>query len=138
MRRVDVMLDNLGFNEGWREVDGIRWFTVHLTFQSGTIGVLEVLPTAGSVAESYEMFGPEYRMLVQAGGIDAGRVRCWENGRLVVEEAPARDLPDFVQNGAYDETVEFISALREDRPPHPSPAEVLQTVELCHRIAGTF
>ena len=24
MRRVDVMLNNLGFDEGWREVDGIR------------------------------------------------------------------------------------------------------------------
>ena len=120
-----------------REVDGVRWFTVHLTFRSGAIGVLEVLPTAGSVAESYEMFGSDYRAFVQAGGIDAGVVRCWQDGQLVVEEEPTRDQPDFVQNGAYDETVEFISALKENRPPHPSPAEVLQTVELCHRIAGT-
>ena len=120
-----------------REVGGVRWFTVHLAFRSGAIGVLEVLPTAGSVAESYELFGPDYRAFVRAGGIDAGEVRCWEDGRLVVEEEPARDAPGFVKNGAYDETTEFIAALKEDRHPHPSPVEVLQTVELCHQIAGT-
>ena len=119
-----------------REVDGIRWFVVHLTFESGTLGVLEVLPTAGSVAESYEMFGPDYRAIVRAGGIDLGTVRCWENGRLEVEDEPARDMSGFVKNGTYDETTEFISALKENRVPHPTPAEVLQTVELCHRIAG--
>lgn len=86
------------------------------------------------MAESYEMFGAGIRSLVRVGGPDSGEVRCWERGQLAVEEEPARGMPAYVRNGAYDETTEFISALRENRAPRPSPAEVLQSVELCHRI----
>ena len=59
---------------------------------------------------------------------------CWKDGRVVVEDEPARGMPEFIRNGTYAETVEFIAAFKENRAPHPSPAEVLQSVELCHNI----
>jgi myo-inositol 2-dehydrogenase/D-chiro-inositol 1-dehydrogenase len=118
-----------------RQVDGVCWFAVRLRFACGALGVLEVLPTAGSMAESYEIFGAGFRVLVGVGEADSGTVRCWDRGRLVIEDEPARGEPGYVRNGTYDETVAFLSALKEGRALHPSPSEVLQSVELCHRIA---
>ena len=129
--------DVRAFETDFWEVEGIRWFVVRLQFEGGAKGVLEVLPTAGCVREFYEMCGPGYRVVVHTVSGGPGRVQCWEGGEKVVDEEPLKGMPDFIRNGAYGETVEFISALQEDRAPHPSPAEVLQTVELCHAIAGT-
>jgi predicted dehydrogenase len=117
-----------------RLVDGVRWFVIRLVFESGTLGTLEVLPTAGSLGESYELAGDRIRALAGAGDTDSGLAHCWEDGELVVEECPSRDMPGFVRNGTYAETLAFISALQVGRAPYPSPTEVLQSVELCEAI----
>jgi predicted dehydrogenase len=111
----------------------VRWYLVRLVFRRGAVGVLEVLPTAGSMGEFYELYGPGCRALVRAGGPDTGEVQCWEQGQLVVDENPTSDEPTYVRNGSYAETCAFIHSLRAG-PVHPTPAEVLQTVELCERI----
>ena len=54
-----------------------------MSFRSGGRGLLEVFPTRGSMAETYEWSGAEHRVLVQAGGVDAGRFTAWENDRVV-------------------------------------------------------
>jgi predicted dehydrogenase len=111
----------------------VRWYTVRLGFARGAAGVLEVLPTAGSMGEFYELYGPGCRALVRAGGTDTGEVRCWEGGQLVVDENPTWGEPTFVRNGTYAETSAFIASLSGGRF-HPTPADVLQTVELCEVI----
>jgi predicted dehydrogenase len=120
-----------------RPVEGVPWYAIRFTFESGALGLLEVLPTAGCTAETYELAGAGYRAFAATGEYGSGEVRCWENGRLVVEDEPAHGLPGYARNGAYDETVAFLSALREGRAPSPSPAEVLQSVELCHSVLET-
>jgi predicted dehydrogenase len=122
------------FEADSRNVNGVRWYVVRLAFVSGAMGVLEVLPDAGTQAESYEIFGDGYRLLVQMGEVDAGRVCCWEDGQLVRTRGLAQGEPDFVRNGAFGETMSFILALEQGRTLHPSPAQVLQSVELCHAI----
>jgi predicted dehydrogenase len=122
------------FSVAERLDDEVRWNTVHLDFERGAAGTLEVLPTAGSMGEFYELYGPGCRALVRAGGPDTGEVRCWEGGRLVIDENPALGEPEYVRNGTYAETTAFIGALSGSRPMHPTPAEVLQSVELCERI----
>ena len=117
-----------------RRVDGVRWYTIQLDFAGGTHGILEVLPSAGSAGESYELFGDGIRALVGAGDQDSGEVRCWQEGALVLHDAPARGMPRFVRNGTYDETIAFLTALRKGRDLYPSPAQVLQSVDLCERI----
>ena len=117
-----------------RLVDGVRWYRVNLEFASGADGTLDVAPTCGSTEESYEVFGPGYRVRARVGVGDGGEFVAWENGSVARREEPAAGLPPFVVNGAYGETVEFISALLENRAPHPTPAEVLPSVELCSRI----
>ena len=54
---------------------------------------------------------------------------------MVRQDEPTRGMPAFVKNGTYNETVEFIASLRENRAPRPSPADLLPSVTLCHRIA---
>jgi len=112
----------------------VRWYAVQLAFECGASGMLEVLPTAGSMAESYELYGPGCRALVNAGGPDTGEVRCWEGGKLVLDGNPTLGEPTFVRNGAYAETSAFIQSLYGSQPVQPTPAEVLQTVELCEQI----
>ena len=43
------------------------WYVVSLRFESGASGRIEVLPTAGMVEESYELFGEGFRARVVAG-----------------------------------------------------------------------
>ena len=108
----------------------------HLTFASGVTGMLEVMPHCGNRAECYEMFGAGYRVLARAGEVDAGEVTYWEYGEIAHSDEPARGMPPFMKNGTYAETLEFISSLKENRPPYPSLEAVWQSVELCHRIQG--
>jgi predicted dehydrogenase len=116
-------------------INGVQSFIVSLTFENGASGVLEVFPTSGSVAEYYELLGPDYRMLIQMGEKDAGTVKCWEQDRLVFEDEPARGMPRCVQNGAYAETEAFIAALQGKRSFHPTPTDVLPSSLFCHEIA---
>ncbi len=115
-------------------VDEVWWFLVQLEFASGIRGMLEVLPSCGHHVESYEMFGPGYRLLASIGEHGSGEFSAWEQGVQVEYNEPAHGMPAWMRNGTYAETVEFLNALREGRSPHPTPAEVLQSVELCHQI----
>ena len=119
-----------------RLVDEAWWYRIDLEFERGATGVLEVLPTCGNRAEFYEIFGPGYRVRASAGDNDSGEVIAWEEGKIVLRKGPTPDTPPFVKGGTSAETVEFLTALREGRALHPSPQEVWQSVDLCHRIQG--
>jgi len=118
-----------------RTVSGIRWYFVDILFESGTHGLLEVTPTAGSVAEYYELFGADYRALASAGDSSAGEVTCYESNELKSHDRLPDDTPRFVRNGTYAEMTAFIEAVRDKKPLYPSPKQVLQSVEICHAIA---
>jgi myo-inositol 2-dehydrogenase / D-chiro-inositol 1-dehydrogenase len=117
-----------------RKVDGIRWYWVDMEFVSGASGLLEVMPTCGNLAESYEIFGPGYRIRATAGECDTGETIAWEGRKAVLHEKPSAETFFFERNGTAAETAEFLDSLREGRMPQPSPREVLQSVEVCHRI----
>jgi myo-inositol 2-dehydrogenase / D-chiro-inositol 1-dehydrogenase len=115
-------------------VSGVRWYVVHLQFASGTQGVLEVLPTAGLQAESYAWCGEGAYVEASVGEHDAGSARGWRGGTLALRHDTVEGEPLYVQNGTYAETAAFLSALQSDAPMHPSPAEVLQSVEICQAM----
>jgi myo-inositol 2-dehydrogenase/D-chiro-inositol 1-dehydrogenase len=115
-------------------VGGVRWYVVHLQFASGAQGVLEVLPTAGLQAESYAWCGEGGYVEAAVGEHDAGSARGWEGGTLALQHDTVEGEPTYVQNGAYAETAAFLSALQSGTPMHPSPAEVLQSVEICQAM----
>ena len=132
IRKIGGNVEN--YSVAVRHVGDVWWYIVKLVFEIGALGVLEVLQNSGSTAEFYELFGLNYVALARVGRYDSGEVMCWEDGRVVFEDEPAQGMPEYIRNGTYGETVEFISAIKETRAPHPSPAEVLQSVELCHKI----
>ncbi|HEY0380209.1 MAG TPA: Gfo/Idh/MocA family oxidoreductase [Pyrinomonadaceae bacterium] len=111
------------------------WYVISLRFESGASGQLEVLPTAGMVEESYELFGEGYRARVVAGSGAQRSLECWRGGRLEVELRASDDEPEHLRNGSYEEVVEFVRALREGTRPRPTVEDILPSAHICLSIA---
>ena len=95
------------------------WYMISLRFETGASGQVEVLPTAGMVEESYELFGEGFRARVVAGSGTQRSLQCWRAGRLEVDERASSDEPEDLLNGGYAEVVEFVRALRAGVSPRP-------------------
>lgn len=111
------------------------WYVVSLRFENDTGGRLEVLPTAGMVEESYEMFGEGYRARVVAGSGTQRSLKCWRAGKLELEMHSSNAEPEDLRNGAYEEVVEFVQALRTGAQPRPSVEDILPSALICFNIA---
>ncbi|HEX6184029.1 MAG TPA: Gfo/Idh/MocA family oxidoreductase [Pyrinomonadaceae bacterium] len=112
-----------------------NWYLVSLCFEGGARGQLEVLPTAGFIEESYELFGEGFRARVVAGSGPQRSLHCWRGGRLEAEEFADETAPEDLRSGAYEEVLEFVGALREGRRPAPTVEDVLPSSRVCFRIA---
>lgn len=110
------------------------WYVIGFEFEGGAAGQVEILPTAGVVEETYELFGEGVRAQVVCGSGSQKLLRCWRGGRLEVEEA-ADDQPEDVCNGGYDEVVEFVRALRAGARLRPTVADVLPSARICYSVA---
>jgi predicted dehydrogenase len=138
-------LDALRFVAGEVEEEAVRvsraaelstpWYFITLRFEGGTVGHLEICPTAGFVEESYELFGEGFRARVVAGSGPQRSLECWRAGRLEVEERASDDEPEYLRNGSYGEVVEFVRALRTGTRPAPSVEDILPSARICFRIA---
>jgi predicted dehydrogenase len=111
------------------------WYVVSLRFESGTRGRIEVLPTAGMVEESYELFGEGFRARVVAGSGPQRSLQCWRAGQLELEKHSSKAEPEDVRNGGYDEVVEFVRALKTGERPWPSVEDILPSARICFAIA---
>jgi predicted dehydrogenase len=112
------------------------WYGLDLQFENGISGRVDVLPTAGMVEETYDLFGDGFRASVTCPfGPQLGR-RCFRDGRLIEAEKVPVETPEDVVNGCYEEAAAFIQALSGGTP-KPSIAEVFPSVELCFAIART-
>ena len=112
-----------------------NWYLVSLDFEGGARGQLEVLPTAGVVEESYEIYGEGFRARVVAGSGPQRSLQCWRGGRLEVEEFADEAAPEALRSGAFEEVLEFVGALREGRRPAPTVEDVLPSSRVCFQIA---
>jgi myo-inositol 2-dehydrogenase/D-chiro-inositol 1-dehydrogenase len=120
------------------DVAGVRWFLWRLHFANGTEGMMEIVPTCGSQGEHYSLFGDGYRVEIKLGFFNPGRVQAWLKGESRLDltwDDPNCD-GEYVRAGGWNETVEFLSAVREGRMPYPTPADTIQTVELLHAHSG--
>jgi predicted dehydrogenase len=126
-----------GYSAALHRPQGVSadWYLVSLDFEGGARGLLEVLPTAGHVEESYELFGEGFRARVVAGSGPQRSIHCWRGGRLEVEEAADEGSPEDLRSGAFEEVLEFVGALREGRLPAPTVEDVLPSSRVCFRIA---
>ena len=111
------------------------WYLIELKFKSGTTGHVEILPTAGMVEESYELFAEGSRARVTAGSGTQRSLECWENGNLVIEAHAEEEEPEDLRNGSYQEVEEFVRALRDGKHPQPSIEDIVPSVRIGFAIA---
>jgi predicted dehydrogenase len=113
---------------------GTPWYALNLQFENGISGRVDVLPTAGMVEETYDLFGNGFRASVTCPfGRQLG-CRSFQDGRLIEAENVPAETPEDIVNGCYYETAAFLESLRGGIP-KPSVAEVFPSVELCFTIA---
>jgi predicted dehydrogenase len=111
------------------------WYGISLHFKNGARGTIEVLPTAGMIEESYELFGEGYRARVLAGSGTQRSLECWRDGKMELESHSVESEPEDLRNGSYEEVVEFVKALQSGRPPKPSVEDILPSAKICFAIA---
>jgi len=113
------------------------WYVISLRFESGATGNIEVLPTAGMVEESYELFGEGFRARVTAGSGTQRSLECWREGQKVLEENASDDQPEDLRNGGYQEVVEFVRALKSGTRPRPEIQDIMPSARICFAIADS-
>jgi len=111
------------------------WFLIELKFKSGTTGHIEVLPTAGMVEESYELFAEGCRARITAGSGTQRSIECWEEGKLIIEAHAEEDEPEDLRNGSYQEVEEFVRALRTGKHPQPTIEDIVPSARISFAIA---
>ena len=111
------------------------WYFVSLRFENGTRGRIEVLPTAGMVEDSYDLFGEGFRARVVAGSGVQRSLQAWRNGQLALEKYSPETEPEDLRNGSYEEVVEFVRALKTGERPWPSVENILPSARICFAIA---
>ncbi len=111
------------------------WYVVSLRFENGASGRIEVLPTAGMVEESYELFGEGFRARVVAGSGVQRSLQCWRDGELTFEQHSSKTEPEDLRNGAYEEVVEFVRALKTGERPWPTVEDILPSARICFAMA---
>ncbi len=113
------------------------WYLISLKFTSGTTGHVEILPTAGMVEESYELFAEGCRARVTAGSGTQRSLECWQDGKLIVESRASEEEPEDLRNGSYEEVEEFVLSLRTGKRPQPSIEDILPSVRVGFAIAAS-
>ena len=113
------------------------WYLIELKFKSGTIGHVEILPTAGMVEESYELFAEGSRARVTAGSGTQRSIECWQDGKLVIEAHAGDEEPEDLRNGSYQEVEEFVRALQTGKRPQPSIQDIVPSARIGFAIADS-
>jgi predicted dehydrogenase len=111
------------------------WYLIELKFKSGTIGHVEILPTAGMVEESYELFAEGCRARITAGSGAQRSLECWQDGRLVIEAHAHEEEPEDLRNGSYQEVEAFVRALQTGKHPQPSIEDIVPSARISFAIA---
>ncbi|OLE14716.1 MAG: hypothetical protein AUG89_00720 [Acidobacteria bacterium 13_1_20CM_4_56_7] len=112
-----------------------RWYDIHLQFENGVQGRIDVLPTAGMAEERYELFGHDFRVVITSPFGPQRSLRCYRETRLMVEETAGNETPEDVIQGFYGEVSELVQALSNGRRPKPSIEDIFPSIELCFQLA---
>jgi predicted dehydrogenase len=111
------------------------WYAIALTFERGAVGRVDVLPTAGVVEETYELFGDGRSARVVCGSGSQRSLRLVRRGMVEADTRASDDEPEHHRNGSYAEVVELVEALRTGRTPRPTIDDVLPSVRICFAVS---
>jgi len=126
---VAAEIDWLRSGPGWG-----NWYAIDVRFQSGVLGRVDVLPTAGVLEETYELMGEGFRAMVTCPFGPQRGWRGYRESRVAIEETESETIPEEILNGCYDEAEQFIHALHGRERPRPSIEDVFPSVELCWQL----
>jgi predicted dehydrogenase len=112
------------------------WYAIVLRFEGGAVGRVDVLPTAGLVEETYELYGNGRSARVVCGSGSQRSLRLIRGGTVDADERASGDEPEHLRNGSYAEVVELVAALRAGRPPRPTIDDVLPSVRICFAVSA--
>ncbi len=115
--------------------ESAAWYAIDFKFENGIAGRIDILPTAGMVEETYDLYGENFRATITCPFGPKRGWRSFRDGKLISEKTVSEDNPEDVVNGCYDEATEFIRAVRTKSAPRPSIAEITPSIELCFTIA---
>ena len=116
--------------------EATTWYALDLQFDNGITGRVDVLPSAGMVEETYDLFGDGFRASVTCPFGPQPGWHCFRDGQLVEAEKVAPDTPEDIVNGCYDEAAAFLKAISGGSA-RPSIINVFPSVELCFTAART-
>ena len=128
VEEFDVTVSTAGLSDA-------TWYVIALRFESGTTGQVEILPTAGMVEESYELFGEGRRARVTAGSGTQRSLECWADCEQVIVSHATEEEPEDLRNGAYQEVEEFVRALQSGSRPQPCIDDILPSARISFAIA---
>ena len=112
-----------------------RSYAIDLVFESGVCGRIDVLPATGLLEETYEMMGDGFRVVVTSPFGPQRLLRCYREGRLLLEDVAGPQTPEDITFGFYGEVEELIEALKNGRNPQPSIEEIFPSVRACFELA---
>jgi predicted dehydrogenase len=112
-----------------------HWYAIDIQFESGIVGRIDVLPTAGALEETYELMGDGFHSVITSPFGPQRLLRCYQQDRLVLEQIADGDLPEDVIFGFYGEAVELVEALSHGRRPQPSIDDIFPSVQACFELA---
>ncbi|MGH9495427.1 MAG: Gfo/Idh/MocA family protein [Candidatus Sulfotelmatobacter sp.] len=111
-------------------------YGIDLTFKNESAGRIDVLPTAGMVEETYDLFGEKFRVTVTSPFGPQRGWRALHKGKVVKEEAVTADMPEDEVFGFYAEASALVYALGKGKKLEPTIADVAPSVELCMAVAS--
>jgi len=115
---------------------GTAWYSMEFSFKNQSTGRIDVLPTAGVVEETYELFGDGFRATVTSPFGPQPGWRAFRDGKLAAEETATSDMPEDVLHGFYDEASAFIHSVRSGAELNPTIADVAPSIEICFALAA--
>jgi myo-inositol 2-dehydrogenase/D-chiro-inositol 1-dehydrogenase len=111
------------------------WYAIDVQFENGTLGRVDILPTAGMLEETYELVGEGFRCTVISPFGAQRLLRCYRKNQLVLEETADNNTPEDVIFGFHAEVVELVDAIAHGRRPVPSIEEIFPSVRACFELA---
>jgi myo-inositol 2-dehydrogenase / D-chiro-inositol 1-dehydrogenase len=106
-------------------------YAINLSFENKSVGRIDVLPTAGMVEETYDLFGENFRVTVTSPFGPQRGWRAFNNGKVIKEEIATAETPEDEIFGFYAEATALIEALSTGQKLKPTIADVAPSVELC-------
>lgn len=97
---------------------------------NGLTASLLIAPDAGAAAETYELIGPDFSILVD---VRAPSVVITEAGRVVLERQLDEE-PAYIACGAYAETLAFIDGVAGGEPLRPGLRDGYRTMAIAEAI----